>query len=608
MTSPPSRAQQLLSCALTFRDAETRNQPLGSTFEDAAHAVRDWMSVLLHEAQDAMQTPLESAPDHPFLHPVDVDTDQPGIVDQRDEVHVMRCNPPLPRVVYRARPTSRSRVAVSPQRGAAPPVKDVAGDKAHRNAEAAMAKALSKAESRAATTERRSETQREAKRMREAETPEARESRLAEARRKREASKRAKEEREASGEEARRRPRRPAPEVCEDALLCPDVSSTVVLRPPAKKRTPGKMQFFQHPLPHHRHLQALQSCAPHASLLPALLSGEACDGLEVIQGPPGTGKTRTLVSRIASVPQGARVLLCAPTNVGAANLYKRCLAEGFEDECALALAPERVPPGTAVLSNDPSRRLVCATVSARGGPALDAHSFGAVFVDEAAQTMEAWTWTLLRPEVELLVLAGDVKQLPAMTSESGRALRHDRSLMERLVVDLKYDNTVSLTAQHRMAPEILAFPNAAFYEGLLTMGEHAPTKGSVEVVHVAEGQEEAMGTSWGNRAEAEVAARVAKEDANAVLISPYAAQCRLLLAQGTGREVHTIDSYQGHEAETIVLSVVRDGSNGLGFWSDPRRLTVALTRARTRLVVVASGVDRWPEDAPLRRLVEGLGK
>lgn len=595
-----SRAQQLLNCALTFRDAEARERPLDAVFEDVTHAVRDWMGVLLHEAQDAMRTPLEGMPEHPFLHPVDVDTDEPGIVDKRDEVHVMRCKLPLPRVVYRARPRARS-----PTRGEdAPPVVSVDAEAARAAAEAAMAKTLVQAQKRAATAEKRVEKQKEAKRAREAETAEERDARLAEARRKREANKRAKEEREAQGNEAPTRQPRPAPQVSEEALLCPDVSSTSVLRPPVKKRKPGKMKFFQHPLPHHRHLEALQSCAPHAALLPALLRGDACDALEVIQGPPGTGKTRTLVTRLATVPSTTRVLLCAPTNVGAANLYKRCVAEGYGEECALALAPERVPPGTAVQSNDPSRRLVCATVSARGGPTLDGHAFGAVFVDEAAQTMEAWTWTLFRSDVELVVLAGDVKQLPAQTSESGRALRHDRSLMERLVVDLKYDNTITLTEQHRMAPEILAFPNAAFYDGTLKMGAHAPKQGRVEVVVVDGGAEEAMGTSWGNRAEAEVAARAAAADASSVLLAPYAAQCRLLLAHGTGREVHTIDSYQGHEADTVVLSLVRDGTHGLGFWSDPRRLTVALTRARTRLVVVASGVQSWPEDAPLTRFVK----
>jgi hypothetical protein len=381
-----------------------------------------------------------------------------------------------------------------------------------------------------------------------------------------------------------------------------------VPKAPRRRKKGEPSRFFAHPLPHHRHLQALQDCAPHADLLPALLRGEACDALEVVQGPPGTGKTRALVAR---VPAEGRALLCAPTNVGAANLYRRCVAAGLGDECALALAPERVPPGTAVLSADPSRRIVCATVSARAGPALHAQRFEAVLLDEAAQCVEAWTWTLLRPEVALLVLAGDVRQLPGRASDTGLALRHERSLMERLVADLQYDNVVTLTEQNRMAPVLLRFPNAAFYDSALTTGPHAPAEGTLEWVVLDEGGEEALGTSWCNRAEAAAVARVAAAAASpsdaaagendVVLLAPYTAQCRLLLAQKTGREVHTIDSFQGREADTIVLSLVRSGGD-LGFWNDARRLTVALTRARRRLVLVATTPDRWPRASPLGQL------
>ena len=76
-----------------------------------------------------------------------------------------------------------------------------------------------------------------------------------------------------------------------------------------------------------------------------------------------------------------------------------------------------------------------------------------------------------------------------------------------------------------------------------------------------------------------------------VLLTAYTGQCRLLLALKTGNPVHTIDSFQGREADTVILSVVRDGSAGTGFWADERRLVVALTRARRRLVIVTSLAD-----------------
>ena len=93
------RAEQLLACVLTYREAETRTAPLEACFADADAAV-GIMTVLLHEAREAMQTPLAVPPDAPYLHPVDVDTDEPGIVDRRDELHVLRCRPDVPRVAY----------------------------------------------------------------------------------------------------------------------------------------------------------------------------------------------------------------------------------------------------------------------------------------------------------------------------------------------------------------------------------------------------------------------------------------------------------------------------------------------------------------------------
>ena len=460
----------------------------------------------------------------------------------------------------------------------------------------------------------------EAKRERAAETAGEREARLGEARRKRVEAKRAKEEQNqaqgggdgtnSASEPKEKKKRAAPPPPSEEALTCPDAALHYRAPPPPKKRVRGdKAKFFAHPLPHHRHLQALQQSAPHAALLPALLRGEACDALEVIQGPPGTGKTRALVERVRDADGGKRVLLCAPTNVGAAALYRRCVDAGFGDVTALAMAPERVPPGTAVLSNDfAGRRLVCATVSARAGAMLDGQRFQVVALDEAAQCAEALVWGLLRPEVELLVLAGDVHQLPAQVSETGRALQHGRSLMERLA-SLNYDNTVTLTVQNRMAPQLLAYPNRAFYADALTTGPHAPAHGRVEWIEVEGGQEEEAGTSWCNRAEARAAAEqaVGGEADSVVLIAPYAAQCRLLLAQKTGREVHTVDSFQGREADVVVLSLVRDGTRGgsVGFWQDARRLTVALTRARKRLVVVATS-RAWPAGSPLHALRTAL--
>lgn len=609
-------AEELLACAVTYRDAPSRTEELASTFPSTEGAVRTWFEVLMHEAKLALEAPLAEPPVSKYLHPVDIETTEPGIVDCRDGEHVLRRDAAtLPRAVYGAsRRTARSAeeevahagAPATPTPTSSVPVPDSAT--AREAAERELGKHLRRAERKAATLQRREERQATARESRARETPEERQQRLAVAREKREAAARRSAVEEPAAPTttpAATRPRRPPPRVEEDddALLTPDVSLSQVLqvRAPTRRRK-GAVCYYPHPLPHHRHLLGLEACRPNEALLGALLRGEASDALEVIHGPPGTGKTRELVARVATA--AGRVFLCAPTNVGAANLYARCLESELQDEAALVLSPERIPPGTAVLSDDPRRRIVCATVSARSGPRLMAQRFEHVFLDEAAQCMEAWTWTLLRRETHHLVLAGDTRQLPALVSESGNRLRHERSLMERLVDDLQYSNVTALTAQHRMAPELLAFPNAAFYGGRLSQGSHAPLAGAVEVhlLDPAEAREEAVGDSFRNAEEARRAAELAADHEGAVLITPYAAQTRQLLAQASHREVHTVDSFQGREAETVILSIVRDGSKGLGFWADARRLTVALTRARTRLIIIATGAGRWPP-GPLRDLV-----
>lgn len=600
-----AQAEQLLSCAVTFHGAARNEAAVPATFDDARAAVATWSRVLLHEAAEAMQEPLAARPEMPYLHPVDVDTDEPGIVDNRENAHVLRKQRTgIPRMHYECALPIQPPPPPAPQED----VFVVSRGDAHVAAEREAAKVVRNACRKMETAERREAKAAERKEQLAAEDPEARKARLAEAKRKRD-EKKEKAAAEAAADAAPPPPRPPprtkAPRD-DQALAIPDASTTAaVLQSPPPRRRTGKQRFFEHPLPHHRHMYALQHCSPSAALAPALLLGTRCEALEVIQGPPGTGKTRALVERISRVR--GRVFLCAPTNVGAANLYERCVAEGLADECSLAIPRERWPLNVAVQSNDASRRIVCATVSARAGPMLDAQVFENVFVDEAAQCMEAWVWTLLRADVTTLVLAGDVHQLPALVSDSGRTLRHERSLMERLVMDLSYGHVTTLSVQNRMAPELLRVPNEVFYDNALVCGPHAPVRGFVEVHVVPNGREEACdGTSLRNGAEASCVAELARVHPTAAIIAPYTAQCRLLLA-ACRREVHTVDSFQGREADVVILSTVRDGTAGsLGFWNDARRAVVALTRARTRLILVVSDPAAWPADAALTRCVRML--
>ena len=598
-----SRAEELLACTLTYRAAQSRATTIPTCFDSSDEVVELMKRVLLHEARESVTAPMQEVPGNPYLHPVDVDTDEPGIVDKsEDEKMIVRRyqHTDVPRVSYpKLTTTEMDATPVAPMTRS----KEMS---TKEEADKALQKMLTKVGKKAATDERRAQKQRLQKEERAKETTEDRNNRLEESRRKRE------EKGARNGGDGAQKTKKTNNEqksammgvTTEDALLIDD-GSLLGLSMPRKRRRGDKQQYYEHPLPHHRHMQGLQFSDPSDNLLPALLQGRKCDQLEIIQGPPGTGKTEKLVAKIIDFP-ARRIFLCAPTNVGACNIYRRCLANGWDDECALVMPIERVPLGTVVHSHDPQRRLVCGTISSRSGSMLKMQSFDVVLVDEAAQCMEAWVWTLLRSSVTDIVLAGDVKQLPARVSESGRALRHDRSLMERLVVDLKYDNVITLSEQNRMAPQLLEFPNEAFYGGVLTSGLYAPTAGAVELVTLFDACEEQSGTSFVNRREVEEIASFAKP--GMVIITPYIAQWKLLLSMQTGCEVHTIDSFQGREADTIVLSIVRDGCNGLGFWTDARRLTVALTRARTRLIIVASQPHQWPTDSVLSQAVAAANK
>ena len=575
------RAEQLLQSAVTLYEAPTRGETLPNTFASIASAVSTMTDVLLHEAHESMQQPLPVRPDQPYHHPVDVDTVEPGIVSSRTSLEILRMRgEDVPRIGYHM-----ELVEEDTTDGDVVVVINKTQRASERDAERKMSSAIRRGERSAQTDERR----RERKRERDAETPEVRERRLQEQRERREERRRTTEEAKDGEESSTQNATSTRSTPMRDPF--PDASINAVnRRPRVAARSRGSERFYEHPLPHHRHLAALHHASPHASLHDALLRSEASDALELIQGPPGTGKTTRLVQCIERLT--GRVLLCAPTNVGAANLYERCMQSGYGSQCALALAPDRIPPGTAVQSNDPTRRIVCATISSRSGPVLDSQMFENVLIDEAAKCMEAWVWTLLRPDVIFVAMAGDVHQLPAVVSDTGRTLRHDRSLMERLITQ-HYDNVTSLIVQNRMCPEILALINGRFYDGRLTCGPHAPGSGTVRIVDVHDGQEMADGTSYYNPREVEEVRKICNESKVTVLC-PYVAQYRRILALGLGVAVHTIDSFQGREADTVVVSLVRDGTAGLGFWSDYRRFVVALTRARRELVIVVSRRSAWP--------------
>ena len=427
--------------------------------------------------------------------------------------------------------------------------------------------------------------------QRQNETDEEKKERLAEQKRKREEREEKKKQNEDKSNDCAKQKKETKPKfVSEDSIIMDSADSIVV---PKKPKRSSKIKYYDCPIPHDRHLYALERCNINDVFKNIILKCQVDESkLFIIQGPPGTGKTTSLLSYVKSCPQDKRLLFCACTNVGAADIYTRLVMSGYDKSASLVLPPDKIPSSTIMMSDDPKRRIVCTTVSGRNGSKLDNEEFHHVYLDEAGMIMEAQCWGLFREELEFFVMAGDVQQLSALTSESGAVLKHNRSLMERLIENgypYKF-----LSAQKRMHPEISKFPNEYFYKGKLS---DSVLKEDVKNPYVFVNIDSCTcqeSNSFYNSIEAEKAIEYAltlkKEYKNVVILSPYKLQCKYLLSYKSGIPIHTIDSYQGKEADAVVLTLVRTGSD-TGFWSNPKRLVVALTRAKNKFCIVGNGAS-----------------
>lgn len=603
-----TRAERYLCCAVAYRNHDAPLTELPTTFESEKSAVGHMMNVLWHEAKESMRAEI-ARPEDAFLHPVDIDTAEPGIVTSRAKGEVMRRQVPLPTVAY-AIGRAKDKVDTTPSVHLGPlkTMEEAANQAALR--EQAAQEARKKNAQKEIRTERAARKREE---QRNQESEEDRQERLKVAREKRAQKKLEKQQQEQ--EETHEQPaapertateREPGPSETSETetgatpLSLADVleseagadRAAQIVMPTRAKGKGDKARYFSSPVPFDRHLSALEDVALNEKLREAVLFATPSTNLVIIHGPPGTGKTRQLASMVPKYARVGRVLCCAPTNVGTANLYQQVLTHC--PDASLLLAPSRTPDDTPVTSQTPFANVVCCTVSGRSGPLLNSEKFDVVIVDEAAQCMEAWMWSLLRFETHTIVMAGDNKQLPALTSETGAGHGHDRSMMERLIAT-GYP-VEFLQCQHRMHPHIVDFPNRMFYDSRLQTNYIPPT--SVESVEPYElldvdGECVAAGTSFMNSAEVGVCVklqkRLRKTYEQVVVITPYQAQARALLAAGV-TNVHTIDSFQGREASAVIVSIVR--CHEMGFWNDCRRLNVALTRAKHCLRIVGN-CKRW---------------
>jgi superfamily I DNA and/or RNA helicase len=244
-------------------------------------------------------------------------------------------------------------------------------------------------------------------------------------------------------------------------------------------------------------------------------------------------------------------------------------------------------------------------------------SFRTIVIDEAGQALEPASWIPIL-KAEKLVLAGDHCQLPP-TVKSAEAGRNGLSitLMEKCVARHP-EAVVLLEEQYRMHTTIMGYSAAVFYEQRLrahaSVADHKLYAGDRPFVFVDTAgcgyEEKTEGVSTSNPEEAvflfrhlaqftsELQAHAPSADLPRVaVISPYRQQVELLKEQlqhspllkiyGDRIAVNTIDSFQGQERDVVYISMTRSNADSkIGFLSDIRRMNVAMTRARKKLVVI----------------------
>ena len=291
-------------------------------------------------------------------------------------------------------------------------------------------------------------------------------------------------------------------------------------------------------------------------------------------------------------------------------------------------------------------RVLCGTLTGRLDDLIghdDGDAFDVLVIDEASQAL---TPAVLSPlpllsKTGRVVLAGDHKQLPPVVIADDATVLKQTAFagLRQKDVDVGAHSHL-LTVQHRMHEALMAFPSARFYDGRLvahhsvahaflddvaaTLDDGSPRISLpwrvLDVVDCAgAGFDEARAhdsASIENLAEARVVGMLVQDliDAGANagdigVITPYAAQATRLVRQlgalvDRGLEVDSVDGFQGREKRVIVFSAVRSNSDAsVGFLADQRRLNVAITRARHKLLVVGDSAT-LSSDATWRALFD----
>ena len=271
-----------------------------------------------------------------------------------------------------------------------------------------------------------------------------------------------------------------------------------------------------------------------------------------------------------------------------------------------------------------SSDVILATNSSAALESISHVKFDVAIIDEASQ---ATIPSILIPiaKAHRFILAGDHKQLPP-TIISERAHELEKTLFEELIRIYPFKSQL-LNVQYRMNSLLMKFPNREFYNNglksdssvdditindILTSQHEEKALLFIDTSEVEDNREMHLKDSKSiiNDLEADISVSIAQDYLNAGageddigIISPYADQVKLI-QEKTPVEVKTVDGFQGREKEIIIISTVRSNPHGnIGFLKDLRRLNVAITRAKRKLIIIGNA-DTLITNPTYARLIE----